>query len=377
MNYAVAYTKVVRYAASKHGTPQWNPPPHPDNDAAATVAARDSDPLWQYHRGLVSYGGHPIRDYHERMMEGKPNTHQVVLSSQIKVDLPPAEGSYIANRYGLVPPDHTAAVPVGMATEDEVGDRWRSRDADVSLTTRRGRDDNGGFGGVYSPMHPNNRERYESLFGTGARGRRPWFDAVFPLQDLANCAAPHDPYRLLAGSVISGNRHALPALVDLLRRRDNPAGWSPVWSALAKVMDDRHGDLRPADVHRRVAAIAEHAAKHSADPETHRQLAAAAMPNTVGWRVETTAENPFVGQRSIRVYRPDGEWAGDHHGYSGTDGDAVAEAAARHTDHTGWLALADHMEENGLPQYGQLVRLELANLEGGLRSKPRKKGSRL
>jgi hypothetical protein len=91
-------------------------------------------------------------------------------------------------------------------------------------------------------------------------------------------------------------------------------------------MEGRVGDLPPETVLRRVGAIARHSAKHSNDPVTHEQLAAAAVES----------QQP-----------------------------------------TAFAALSDHMEENGLPQYAQLIRLELANLEPGMRSKPRRKGSRL
>lgn len=323
-------TKYAKGSVGKHGTPSWNPAPHPDADPEQ-VAKRDTDPLWGYHRGQIGYGGHPIETSDDRVMEGKPNPFNLALDSQITEQTPPQPGSYTATRHGLVPPDYRHTVPVGFTV-----DRTENRkdNADKELTVRNAHlDPTLDSNGDLSPFHPNNRGRYDTLFSHGV-GRRPWFDTVFPLQQMEWHAAPHDPYRLLATSVLSGNRHALPHLVDILKKRDNPAGWYSGWAKLAKAMEDRVGDLPYADVFRRVNAIAFHSGKHSQDPEGHHAIGKGA----------SAAADPYH---------------------------------SKSPDLTGFAALADHLDEHGLPQYAQLMRLELANVLPELRKTPTRKGSRL
>jgi uncharacterized protein (TIGR02996 family) len=191
----------------------------------------------------------------------------------------------------------------------------------------------GNNAGPFSPNHPDNRGYYNQLWSFhSSGGRRPWFNSVFPLQHLIYFATPHDPYRLLAASVMSGNRHALPPLVDLLKRRDNPAGWSPIWSALAKAMEERTGDLPPDEVFRRAHAIATATEPLSADPAGHGQI-------TEG----IVRQNLDAGRYGVAPGDP------------GPMDNATPEL-------TGYGALADHVEENGLPQYAQLLRAELANV---------------
>ena len=315
--YADQYGKAI--SGGKHGTPQWNPPPHPQADPAV-VAARDTDPLWGYHRGTINYGGYPNASAPEWSRE-KPSDYLPILGSHIRKQTG-VPGSVVHNITGDAGVDHTDSPPIGFVNEVDRRELGTAT-ADHELT-------DGPFlvspvAGHLSPGHPDNNARYQSLLGNQP-GRRPHFGAVFPLQDLRHHAAPHDPYRLLAAAVLSGNRHALPPLVDLLRRRDNPAGWSSQWGKLAKAMEDRVGDLPPETVLRRVGAIAKATTRHSANPTEHEQLATAAIES----------DQP-----------------------------------------TAFAALADHLEENGLPQYGQLMRLELANLEHGLRQQPKRKGSRL
>lgn len=318
-------------ASGKYGTPEWNPPPHPDADPDR-VANRANDPLWGYHRYQVGYSGVPIENMTDRAM-GKPNGYLPVLHSQLEPQDPFIPGSFFHHRYGPLAVDHTSTLPEGFTTADHARSRWtEDRDAaDLILTSRMlnrnniDRDHPDGMSGILSPMRQENRPRYENLWGRTGTGRRPWFNTVFALQELENYAAPHDPYRLLATAVLSGNRHALPPLVDLLKRRDNPAGWYRLWPTLAKAMADRVGDLPPEDVLRRVSQIGEHTAGMSRNPDEH---------------------------------------------YAISD-------RARHTgDLTGYAVLADHMDENGLPQYAQLLRAELANVMPQMRH-PTKGRSRL
>lgn len=315
----------VKYAAGAHGTPAFNPPPHPLADPDA-VAKRDGDPLWQHHRGLLDSGGYPIVTAQDRMMEGKPKGYLVALRSQIRRDDPPQAGSYTATRHGLVMPDHTAAIPTGFITHAEWTANWQaSRDASTpdrwlrrSPNDTHGNIDTASVGAIHR-LHPANVARYDSLFRHVQGGRRPWFDTIFPLQDLEWYSAPHDAYGMLSAAVLSGNRHAVSPLVDALKRRDNPAGWYSGWSLLHKAMTDRIGDLPPAEVLRRVSAVAD----ATADSGDHAALA-----------------------------------AGANH-------------AAERGDFTGYAALADHMQDRGLDGYSQLMAAELANVLPHLRPQPK------
>ncbi len=47
------------------------------------------------------------------------------------------------------------------------------------------------------------------------------------------------------------------------------------------------------------------------------------------WTVETAREFPHSGQRELRVLDEDGQWRGTYSGFSGTDADAIKQAAAR------------------------------------------------
>lgn len=328
--------EVAKYAtpAGKYGTPEWNPPPHPQADPDV-VANRANDPLWSYHRYQVGYSGVPIETTTDRAM-GKPNGYLPVLRSQLEPQQPFIPGSFFHHRYGPLAVDHTATLPEGFALLADTQKRHlpSNDDADIILTSRltnRNNPDHRHPGsyldGVLSPMRRENRAVYEMMWGQNAHdlqgqpvGRRPWFNTIFTLQELENHAAPHDPYRLLASAVISGNRHALPPLVDLLKRRDNPAGWYRLWPVLARAMEQRVGDLSPEGVLRRVAAIGEHTASISNNPRDHY---------------------------------------------------AISDRAREQGDLTGYAILADHMEENGLPQYAQLMRAELANVMPQFRSQPK------
>ena len=281
---------------------------------------------------MVSYGGYPIETPQDAAIEGKANGYHAVLGTQVMPSTP-GRYSHYETCYGPGTVDHTATVPEGLQTREQRLEALRegANDNADEILTRNANLDAEGVGGDLDAFHVANNPRYASLWGpTG--GRRPHYDTIFPLQALIGNARPHDPYRLLAAAVRSGNRHALPALVDLLKRRDNPAGWYSGWSALAKAMDDRIGDLPVQEVNRRAAAIAKHTAKHSSDSEGHRQL---------------------------------------------MEGIAEANTDKAEPDLTGYAALADHMEENGLPQYAQLLRLELANALPQFRATPKRKGSRL
>lgn len=300
--------QALKYAAGKHGTPSWNPPPHPEADPDV-VARRDSDPLWMGHQGR------PLIDNGRNAGVGIA---------------PWAVARHEQIQYHHPDPDRTTPIPTGMVRwADAVEHYDNDADADVELTRRAPRRNHRPYADL-SPLHDANLSRYTLLFGGGGPTylgqRRNWWNTVFPLQDLESFAAPHDPYRLLASSVLSGNRHALPHLVDLLKRRDNPAGWYDGWAKLAKAMDERIGDLPASEVRRRGLAIGDATTKHSTDPDTHHQL---------------------------------------------------LEAARGTEDWTPMLALADHMEESGLPQYAQLLQLELANVLPHLRKTPKNKRSRL
>lgn len=306
------YAEALRYmAVGKHGTPQWNPTPHPEADPAV-VANRDSDPLWQYHRNLRDYSGNMPKS---PMWPEGPNGYSAVHKSS-------------TGGHSEAP---TLPLPIGMITHAEARQRFVdhqagvNNDADMALST-----DPDGFGLTNlvesEQSNHSNVKAQRELWNFHGTGRRPWYKTLFALQDLGNFAAAHDPYRLLAHSVKSGNRHALPELVDLLQKRDNPAGWYSGWSALAKAMEERVGDLPLTDVLRRADAISQATAQHSDNPHEHHQLATAAREGG---------------------------------------------------DPTGYLAMADHMQENGLPQYAQLLKSELANVIPSLRKQPRRKGSRI
>jgi hypothetical protein len=205
--------------------------------------------------------------------------------------------------------------------------------ADLQLDVPQGR---GQPVGDLFTHHDDNLGRHEAIWNRepGNASWRDWRASFYGLGKLKNMGAPHDPYRLLSLSILSGNRHALPHLVDLLQKRDNPVGWFSGWGKLAKAMEDRVGDLPYADTYRRAAAIALHSGQHSADPKGHHELAAAA----------SAAGGPYH---------------------------------ADNPDLTGFAALADHMDEHNLPQYAQLLRAELANQLPALRKTPRRKNSRL
>lgn len=306
-----ALNSYLKYAMGKHGTPDWNPTPHPEADPEL-VAKRDSDPLWQYHRNLRDYSGDMPKG--PTWPEG-PGGEMVVHPATVDNWDKPL----------------TLPTPPHFLTGTEAGNRWRAHqmgentDADLMLSTS-----GDGFGltnlnEVDNPNHSNVRAQ-RLLWDFHGSGRRPWYKTIFSLQSLRQSAAPHDLYRLLSDSLKSGNRHALPALIDLLKRRDNPAGWYKGWAALAKAMNERIGDLPLADTLRRAGAIAKFTAHHSADPDQHQ---------------------------------------------------ALAEKAAESGDPINYAVLADHMDENGLPQYAQLMRLELAGQMPEFRKTFDRKGSRL
>lgn len=303
-----APTPAPAYSAKGHGTPAFNPPPHPAaGDATQVVARRNTDPLWIAHRG------DPGDDGVLRFAIGHFNpfvSHQV--------------------QYHNSNPDRSIPLPAGIVYHGDAVAWHRAGEGETRPDLALARNAGGGDDhGHLSFLHPDNNGDYRALFGPG--GARPWFNSVYALQNLENLAAPHDPYRLLASSVVSGNRHALPPLVDLLKRRDNPAGWSPVWGHLAKAMVERTQDLPPEDVFRRINAVAHATMPHSQDPDGHRHL--------------------------------------------GTGASAVADPLHGTGDFTGYAALADHMEEHGLGSYAQLIRAELANVMPQLRWTPARKGS--
>lgn len=334
-----SYSSAVKFMAQgKHGTPDWNPTPHPEADLEQ-VAKRDTDPLWGYHRGLIGYSGYPLETANDKGMEGSHKGYNVLLHSQ-SAPSTPTEYSFNHTRYGPDSVDHTETIPPGLATLEELRYRQGQGDADLQLTRNAHIDPE--HGGELDAFHPANNPRHANLWG-GNAGRRPWYDTLFPLQDLIHHSEPHDPYRLLAASVRSGNRHALPHLVNLLQKRDNPGGWYSGWGALARAMEERTGDLSAHEVFRRAHAIATASAKHSQDPEGHGHIT-----------------NGIEEGNADRGVLP------------GHSGDGVPEPEL-----TGYGALADHMEENGLPQYAQLLRTELANVLPQFRKAPRRKGSRL
>jgi hypothetical protein len=326
--YTEDYDQVLKYSAGKHGTPTWNPKPHPDADPEQ-VAKRDSDPLWEYHRGIRAYGGHRFADSRNpsrtKQVEGKATEHLPILGTQF---MPSTPGRYsmTETEYGPDTLDLTHTVPTGFVNREQWLEGAKGERGADRLLTQNAHLDPGGVGGELDRFHAANNPRYVQLWGHQA-GRRPWYDTIFPLQDLAEKAAPHDQYRLHAAQVLSGNRHALPPLVDLLKRRDNPAGWYSGWGHLARAMEQRTGDLPPEEVWRRSMAILKASAKHSSDPDTH-------------------------------------------------------EAVARGLDHTPHEFhqlnhFRDHMTEYGLEPYADAIRYELANVMPELRTVPRRKNSRL
>lgn len=300
----------VRYAAGRHGTPDWNPRPHPLAHPDA-VERRAADPLWMYHRGLIDYGGRPNAIDGYRTWES-PNSHQVIHHSQLR----PHEHD---PAYAIEPPEglHRWTDSPYQPHARGNGNKWDT--ADIELTDR-------GYVGdpraaAFSPNHAANRDRYYALFGHGG-GRRPWYNAVFPLQDLESLSHRNDPYRLLAASVMSGNRHAVGPLVDLLKRRDNPAGWSPVWAALHKAMTERIGELSEHEVRRRVGAVA----------------------STIS------------------------RWDG------GSSLAAHADAAAAHAatgDFFPYQTLTDHLRDHGHDAYADMIHHELTNVLPHLRNQPK------
>lgn len=306
---------VKKYAAKNppvgvHGTPSFNPTPvH-----AIDTSYRESDPLWGYHRGLIGFNGKKNDG-----TWGKPGGNPF-LRIQIEND--------------------AADRPAGISPRHIAEGRWRqlqldeAHHPDLELSV-------GGHGehphGIPSTYITNlgdylrghirredvdgvpdgmitNAELYTNLFDAHGGGRRPWYDAIFPLQDLSHHAEPHDEYRLLANSVRSGNRHALPELVKTLRERDNPSGWWPGWSRLAKAMEERTGDLKPDHVAWRVGGIAKAVAGMSTNPDEHSAIA-------------------------------------EH----------AAKAAAA-GDFVPYMVLADHMDDHGIPQYANVLRTELQNV---------------
>ena len=309
----------VRYAADPHGTEFWNPPPHHQADPMV-VARRDRDPLWNYHRGITGYGG-GVPMYGE-----KPAGWHAIDMTQTggwneDATHPPPEG-LVTHRHARERWGGAYAAPGSEPSPDQLlragGDaRPGPRQAFAPI------DDWVRLPGDFNQQHPANRDRYNALFDFHGTGRRPWYQAVFPLQELSMHSEQNDPYGLLSSAVITGNRHAVGPLVDLLKKRDNPAGWWKGWATLHKAMTDRIGDLPPQEVIRRVGAIADATGGHSESPNEHARIANS------------------------------------------------AKSAAESGDFLGYVALADHMEENGLPQYAQLVRAELANVIHGLRGEPK------
>lgn len=299
----------VKFAAGRHGTPEFNPPPEPGNDPAS----RDGDILWKYHRGLVDEQGKPRTPANERVARRR---HAIYHPTQVATFSPSGVPE------NQPPNGIDANAPWMLAGQGGGRDRHRLTAAEeligqtvpaehVLLDTARGMN--------WSELHPVVRSNLAF---------------IQPLQQLMYHAAKGDPYRIYAAAVASGNRHAIPLLVQTLRQRDNPAGWWDGWKSLHRHLEvynsnaaTHHGG--PEDVYMRLMNIARATQPESGDPDGHSQLVRAAF-------------------------------------------DAVKDVPTTDSSHwMPWQVLADHMQDHGLDHYANLVRAELANVVPGLLAKPK------
>lgn len=331
--------KFARVPAGKHGTPSWNPgSPSPEQ-----VEKRATDPLWQYHRRQIGYGTQrslTVDELQQRLVnsgEGRPRMdfydvpsgHQVIHPSQHHTNHSNARND---------PPEGMVKLPPHLVKHAAEPGHWREESsayytpsADEKLAA--------------SVSDLSDRPNYPIAFPRspvfdfhGSGVGRPMHHAIFPLQDLVTYAAKGDSYRIWAASVLGGNRHAIPHLVALLRQRDNPAGWWGGWSDLHRRLEREQGDLQPHQVADRLRKIASATESESGDPLGHRQLSDNAHREARTYDNGMPTRSPWT--------EADRNWSG-------------------------YLQLADHMEESGLPQYAALVRSELANVVPDMQRKPR------
>lgn len=330
---SVMTQRPLQYAArvptGTHGTPSYNP----GNPTPEQVEKRKTDPLWMYHRGLMTYAGQPISDFVSP--NEKPNGYHVIHRTQIS-------GSW----HGFP----TTVEPEGMTGDSP----W----ADVGEDYQRGRRQRSDIHDLPPDMllnsnpllidapHTISVPRAPMLSGFNNQVGRPLHNAVFALQDLDNYAQKGDPYRVWAASIIGGNRHAIPHIVALLRQRDNPAGWWKGWSDLHRRMEREQGDLPPHQVADRIHKIMSALAS---DPDHQRYI----THDVRGlWDVGYAHShgNHEGNNQSVDPTK----WGPDFHPYH---------------------IMTDAMNDAGTPEHWPaLIKSELANVMSEIRSKP--KGNR-
>lgn len=317
----------------KHGTPSFNPPAEMGNDPKD----RDTDPLWQYHRGLIQYGTErPLTA--EEVENAKvdisgrhgfyqaPVPHNVIhpLQSQLfRYD--PAVGPHQINQH-RGPLNRSIEPPEGM-THWVDSPFFPSRTRNLDHTGVENLAQQGEPGPSDSIAYPR-----AEVFRTDDDRPLRFHSSLYPLQDLVNLSKPGDPYRLFAASILGGNRHAIPNLVRLLRWRDNPAGWWKGWTDLHRRMEREQGDLPKATVLDRLSKITK------------------------------AAKIDFPDKRGM-----------EYDGFDLFAGNVLKEAEEKDNWHP-LRMFADYLDEQGLGHYAELMRSEMANVVHEMKPKP--KGNR-
>lgn len=312
----VRMAKAPRVPEGKHWTPDWNP----GNPDAETIERRKNDPLWQYHRGLFA------RRDNISYIGGVPIPHSPIMVAQYDHHLD-SHGGIQGPEYTVPNRRATLQPPACMEKYSAYYDADSGR-AINDLSAAEKLAGGNGVGGLTLDFP-------YTITGRGLYfGNRQPHQAVFALRNLLHYATKGDPYRILAASVMGGNRHAIGPLVHLLQARDNPAGWWKGWTDLHRRMEREQGDLSPDVIARRLHNIAKATESESHDSHTHKMLA------------------DFASHQS-----------GSHYPPAADESVPLNEQTPGKRDWTGWLVLADHMDEYGLHDYAWLIRNELMNVE--------------
>lgn len=361
--------RLARVPVGAHGTESFNP----GNPTPEMIERRKADPLWQYHRGLISRFGGPANSRYAP--NEKPDPFHAIHANQYHTQesnatSDPPEGM------GPFPPflDRTLirqGEPRHMITSDPrkkgAAEILQGTDLNPDVTNR-------------AIAHP--RSHVFDPFGS----RGPTDPAIYPLHQLAHYAVKGDPYRVWSASILGGNRHAIPHLVDWLRSRDNPAGWWRGWSNLYKRMEREHGDLAPHQVADKIGKIVD---ALKADPEQARHLTSTfldmaeagkrAAKGTTAWTARRGTGDPASGP-IWEVRDHNGRWIlGVPQSTSPTQEEAIDRASSSERGPSGlsrnftpYYLMTDAMRDANFPQHwSDLVENYLGNVMPELRSQPR------
>ncbi len=353
----------ARIPAGVHGTPSFNP----GNPDPETVERRKTDPLWMYHRGLVrnpnlsmmSYG---LQPYHQFL---QPDPSHIIHSA---VKAPEGIHPLFADAYT---PYHENIDPFQYGGASQVRSRINhdTPTADLKLGAYYGNSEDT----QHSIAHPIAR------FGTRQNPFTP------SLINLVRHAKAGDPYRVYAASILGGNRHAIPLLVQKLRERDNPAGFWKGWTDLHRRMEREQGNLAPHQVAERIGKIVE---AIKSDPEHARHLTGdfldmaelgrhAVSPNPkiqpgqvwrdtrygVNNRVKIVSYPHNGNSNVVRLESPDSgiQYDWPIHYFTESPQSLVREPSPE--DFSPYYHMTDAMDEAGMePHWANLVRSELSNV---------------